>query len=201
MLLHPDEIFRKREIQALAVAELVHENRDVSRRSNRPRVTQKDTISAIMKFTRKEIHAAQAIWGDGVVSIGAAKMASADYTTVARHHVETLYAYQLGPVLFKPTKVSQYQFRSTAAGALSYFVGGDEHYPEDKGFALQPWLSVRFENAEYLSGIEQSLVMGNYYFTDVLGDETKVEFTFGYCRDEDGRLRINVHHSSLPFSG
>ncbi len=44
--------------------------------------------------------------------------------------------------------------------------------------------------------------MGNYFFTpEGAIDEVKVEFTFGYVRDEDGNLRINVHHSSLPHSG
>jgi len=43
--------------------------------------------------------------------------------------------------------------------------------------------------------------MGNYYFTDAnTGDETKVEYTFGYFKDEQGNLRINVYHSSLPYS-
>ncbi len=42
--------------------------------------------------------------------------------------------------------------------------------------------------------------MGNYYFTDAkTGDEVKVEYLFGYVRDKDGKLRINVHHSSLPY--
>ena len=33
------------------------------------------------------------------------------------------------------------------------------------------------------------------------GQETKVEYTFGYVMDKDGNLRINLHHSSIPFSG
>ena len=39
--------------------------------------------------------------------------------------------------------------------------------------------------------------MGNYYFTDLSGAETKVEYTFGYQLHE-GRLHINLHHSSFP---
>ena len=42
--------------------------------------------------------------------------------------------------------------------------------------------------------------MGNYFFTDLNGDESKVEYTFGYVKDEEGNLKIGVHHSSLPFS-
>ena len=40
--------------------------------------------------------------------------------------------------------------------------------------------------------------MGNYFFTDSEGEETKVEYTFGYILDEENKLKINVHHSSIP---
>ena len=40
--------------------------------------------------------------------------------------------------------------------------------------------------------------MGNYYFTDLTGVETKVEYTFGY-KLSNGELKIDLHHSSLPF--
>jgi len=83
---------------------------------------------------------------------------------------------------------------------LSYFIGGNAEYPEDKGFALQPWTKVRFENATLLLEENRALAMGNYFFTDLNGDETKVEYTFGYVKGEDGSLNIDVHHSSLPFN-
>jgi len=44
------------------------------------------------------------------------------------------------------------------------------------------------------------MAMGNYFFTKNDGSVTKVEYTFGYVRDNNGKLRINLHHSSLPFS-
>ena len=40
---------------------------------------------------------------------------------------------------------------------------------------------------------------GNYFFTTPEGDEVKVEYSFGYLLDEDGNVRINLHHSSMPF--
>jgi hypothetical protein len=42
--------------------------------------------------------------------------------------------------------------------------------------------------------------MGNYFFTDQGGLETKVEYTFGYIHDEEGGLKIRLHHSSIPAS-
>ena len=148
---------------------------------------------------RDEIMKAQEIWGMGVVEIGKEHSEKGDYLSRAKKHVEELYAYDLGKVLFKPTKAAEKQFRGTLEGAVSYFVGGNEKYPEDHGFATEPWSKVRFENTGVIEG-SQAMAMGNYYFTGPDGNEVKVEYTFGYIRDEKGGLRINVHHSSLPFN-
>ena len=43
--------------------------------------------------------------------------------------------------------------------------------------------------------------MGNYFFTDQEGSEVKVEYTFGYVEDGDAKLRIYLHHSSMPANG
>jgi len=41
--------------------------------------------------------------------------------------------------------------------------------------------------------------MGNYYFKSNSSDIIKVEFTFGY-KLVNGKLKIDLHHSSLPYS-
>merc|ERR1712061_820071 len=97
------------------------------------------------------------------------------------------------------TKAAAKPFRLDTPAALSYFVSGNTAFPEDKGFALKPWTAVRFENNGVLLEGTTALAMGNYYFTATDGSETKVEYTFGYFRDSEGKLRINLHHSSLPF--
>lgn len=153
------------------------------------------------KITKKEMYRAQKVWGDGVVAIGKAYTNGGDYRKLAAEQVDNLYAYQLGPVLFAPTKAAKKQFRLTRRGAISYFVGGDKKFPEDKGFALQPWRRVRFKNAAtYING-DYGVIMGNYYFTPKKGKPVKVEFTFGFIKGADGKLRINLHHSSIPYSG
>merc|ERR1719261_980403 len=46
-----------------------------------------------------------------------------------------------------------------------------------------------------------ALAMGNYYFTcATTGSVTKVEYTFGYKKCLDGKVRIFLHHSSVPYS-
>ena len=149
-------------------------------------------------MTRHDIDNAQQAWGDGIVAIAKAHNEGGDYEAVARNHVETLYAYGMGDVLFKPTLAAVEQFRPTFDEALSYFVASNNACPEDKGFAIKGWTNVRFENAGVILRETTALAMGNYFFTTPEGDEVKVEYTFGYVLDEMGALRINVHHSSMP---
>lgn len=150
-------------------------------------------------ITEAEVLEAQKIWGDGIVAIGDAYSNEGDYKAVAAEHVDTLYGYDEGTVLFKPTKAAAEQFRLTEEEALSYFVGGIVE--EDHGFALQPWTNVRFENAGIIIDTDSAVAMGNYFFTDAgTGEEAKVEFTFGYVRGENGDLLINVHHSAFPYN-
>lgn len=149
-------------------------------------------------ITHHDIDNAQQAWGEGIVAIAKAHSEGGDYEAVARNHVETLYAYGMGDVLFKPTLAAVEQFRPTFDEALSYFVASNNACPEDKGFAIKGWTSVRFENAGVILRETTALAMGNYFFTTPEGDEVKVEYTFGYMLDEVGALRINVHHSSMP---
>ncbi|MBK71545.1 MAG: phosphoribosyl-AMP cyclohydrolase [Euryarchaeota archaeon] len=146
----------------------------------------------------RDVESAQNAWGEGIVAIATAHMNNGDYVGVATDHVNTLYAYQLGPVLFKPTLAAIDQFRPTFDTALSYFIASNNACPEDKGFAIKGWTNVRFENSEVLVDDNTALAMGNYFFTDGDGNVVKVEYTFGYILDGQGNLRIQLHHSSMP---
>ncbi|HBH28337.1 MAG: hypothetical protein N839_0014220 [Desulfofustis sp. PB-SRB1] len=152
-------------------------------------------------FTEQEVIKAQQAWGNGIVRIGSLKADVSAAVKAAEEHLDTLYAFELGDVLFKPTKCAQVQFRLGKIAALSYFVGGNSDYPEDTGFAINPWTAVRFENAAIILEENRAIAMGNYWFTDLEGNETKVEYTFGYKKDSAGKVKIDLHHSSIPFSG
>tara|TARA_B000000557_G_C20778581_1_gene445405 strand:+ start:470 stop:937 length:468 start_codon:yes stop_codon:yes gene_type:complete len=147
-----------------------------------------------------DINIAQKAWGDGIVAIASAHLSGEDYVGIARNHVETLYAYGIGTVLFKPTLAAVEQFRPNFESALSYFVASNNACPEDKGFAIKGWSNVRFENSDIILRDDSAIAMGNYFFTTPEGDEVKVEYTFGYIVDSSGNLRINLHHSSMPAS-
>ncbi len=151
-------------------------------------------------ITEQEIIQAQEEWARGLIKIGSFKHDKEAYKQAAIQHINDLYAYDKGKVLFKPTKSRVRQFRTDARGALSYFVAGDEAYPEDLGFALQPWINIRFENAGIITDEKRAISMGNYYFTDAENQQVKVEYTFGFIKTESGKLKIDLHHSSLPFA-
>ncbi|MBN2174062.1 MAG: hypothetical protein JW731_08020 [Bacteroidales bacterium] len=151
-------------------------------------------------ITENLIRQAQEKWAQSLITIGKAKAEGSDYKSLARQMVEKLYAFHSGPVLFKPTRAADQQFRLTKEAALAYFIGDSHEFPEDGGFALQQWVEVKFENVGFLLFNDHAIAMGNYYFTAPDGNVIKVEYTLGYVQDEKNNLLINLHHSSLPFS-
>ena len=156
-------------------------------------------VPAPATLTEAMILDAQQAWGDGIVKIAASHTAGEDYTAVAKDHIDALYAYATPPVLFKPTLAAEQQFRPTFDDALSYFVATG-HIAEDSGFAIKGWTAVRFENdGGILVAGDVGMSMGNYFFTTPEGEEVKVEYSFGYALDDEGKVRINLHHSSKPY--
>ena len=151
-------------------------------------------------LTQEIVIDAQNKWGQGVVKIGELGNERAACETYVSKFLDQLYAFDAGVVLFKPTKCAIEQFRSDKAEAISYFIAGQSRSClEDKGFALQPWKAVRFENSNMILEENRAIAMGNYFFSDSEGVEVKVEYTFGYRR-VGGELKIDLHHSSLPFN-
>jgi len=152
-------------------------------------------------ITEDEVKNIQKTWGEGVVRIGSLKHSRAECEEFASEFLDNLYAFEMGEVLFKPTKCAVEQFRPSKSEALSYFIAGEDRAcNEDKGFAIQPWTKVRFENTGFILEKDRALSMGNYFFTDLNGDEAKVEYTFGY-KLIDEKLKIDLHHSSFPYPG
>ena len=148
----------------------------------------------------KDIENIQKEWGDSLVKLGSLKNNRVACEKEVELLINKLYGYKNGTVLFKPTKAKDDQFRPTFEGAKSYFIGENNDFSEDSGFALQPWTNVRFENASIILNDNNALAMGNYFFTQINGSVVKVEYTFGYFLNENNNLKINLHHSSLPFN-
>lgn len=157
-------------------------------------------------ITYDEVNAAQQAWCDALVKIGQLKEEGGDYKAFANQVLSDAYNYDYGKVFFKPTLAYGDQtFRNTKKGALAYFIGGDAEYPNDKGFALTPWVKARYDNAgEKNQGIQiygsVAITMGNVYVTDKNGKEVMVDKTWVFKKGKDGKLRIIVHKSALPYA-
>src|SRR5439155_10119228 len=128
-----------------------------------------------------------------------------DYKAAASRFIDDLYDYKDGKVFFKPTQAfGKNTFRSTKEGALSYFVGGNKDFPEDKGFALKQWVKVRYDNNAAENGIQIhgniAITMGNVYLMNAKGEEVMVDKAFVFRRWTDGKLRLCAHKSALPFN-
>lgn len=152
-------------------------------------------------LTEAEVVAAQQAWGAALVQIATvnAEQGPVAARAVADAIIEAAYGYQLGPVLFKPTlTLAPQTFRTTAEGALAYFVGQNPNFPNDYGFALNPWTAVAIENAAIFIDGDTALTMGNVMITAADGSVTVVDKTWGFHRDAEGTIRIVLHHSSLP---
>ena len=155
-------------------------------------------------ITVDQVLKAQAGWCDALLKISStyAKDGINAAKPLAAQVINSAYAYQYGPVAFKPTLTSGAQtFRATKEGALAYFVGNDPNYPSDKGFALKDWRSCTAVNNVIQIAGPSATTMGNVLFTDSKGVVTTVDKTWNFVRENDGSIRIMLHHSSLPFGG
>lgn len=150
----------------------------------------------------EEIEQFQKDWADEVIRLGKLQKNNKPYKDEARRFVSKFYAYDIDDVqvLFKPTRASLQPFRMNHKGALSYFIGDDSDFPEDRGFALTPWEEIKFNNLGCYKKYNTATVMGRYDFVKTKNNVTSAEYTFGYIRTSNGELKIFLHHSSLPYS-
>ena len=175
-----------------------------------PRLTHFARLSSTSEkaaVTEGEVLDAQNAWAAAITSISKSYLEKKDYIAAAGAAAAELYGYGHSKVLFKPTRAAAFPFRPTANEAMSYFVGGsvvDGGYAEDAGFAInggKGWSDVVFTNHNIDLNGPVAIAMGTYVFTcSTTGGKSSVEYTFGYKRNDDGKVRIFLHHSSVPYS-
>tara|TARA_B100000925_G_scaffold42369_1_gene27627 strand:+ start:863 stop:1333 length:471 start_codon:yes stop_codon:yes gene_type:complete len=147
------------------------------------------------------VTATQQKWGNLVIEIGNAYKKNQSLENLTSDLLHNIYAFNHCEVLFKPTLAKNNQFRTTKDEFLSYFLGQNKVCDEDSGFAIKGWKSIEFENYKITEQNNQLLAMGNYYFKDNEDKILKVEYTFGFIKVNSEELKINLHHSSLPYNG
>ncbi len=150
-------------------------------------------------MTEQDIVKAQNLWSEGIIKMGQISNNRKLLEKYTSDFLDRLYNFD-DQVLFKPTKAKDFQFRNNKKSAISYFIAGDNReYGEDKGFALSNWSKITFENSDIILAEESALAMGNYTFENE-NLKIKIEFSFGY-KKVNGLVKINLHHSSIPFHG
>ena len=158
----------------------------------------------MLKMTINEdtLYQARHDWGLGILKISEAYENSGidKAKIVANEFLENLYGFEFGPILFKPTlSGGSTTFRPSKEGALSYFIAGNPDYPNDTGFGLKNWRKIESDTSAIF--IEQNVAMwiGWVTFINNNGDEVKVDKSWGYRINDEGSLKIVLHHSSLPY--
>ena len=150
-------------------------------------------------MTKEDIIKAQKEWSEGIIRMGEISDNRESLELFVSDFLDRLYNFDY-QVLFKPTKARDIQFRNDKKSAISYFIAGnDRECDEDTGFALSNWSKITFENKDIILGKEYAIAMGNYTFENN-NSKIKVEFSFGYTK-VNGLVKINLHHSSIPFQG
>ena len=150
---------------------------------------------------KKKVFNNQNEWATNIVKIGRAYLDNQNYIKMTEEFLDKLYLFEKGKILFKPTKAKEKQFRVNKAEFMSYFIGYNKVSDEDKGFVLEPWEKVHFENFDIVSYEDIIISMGNYFFINYKDEKIKAEYSFGYCFDINKNLKIIFHHSSLPYNG
>ena len=156
-----------------------------------------------MEITEKDISGAIESWGADLIKVSQAYENDGfeKARDTADYMLDKLYGFHLGPVLFKPTLSGGHQtFRQTKEGALSYFVGHNSDFPGDTGFGIKYWREVKPETAGLFIDGPVAMWMGWVTFLDKNNNVTKVDKSWGYKCDKDGKLKIILHHSSLPYN-
>ena len=171
--------------------------------------TQAKPVVQVFKtaITEAEVNKLQEGWCDAVLSISAAYQNGGYDAAKAKAAavIDSAYAFNYGPVAFKPTYASGPDtFRTTRDGALAYFVGPDPSIPlfRDKklGFATyRHWVKceIKDEVVQLLGNTANT--MGQVILTDSNGQTAEPEKTWTFLREMDGSVRIVLHHSSAPF--
>lgn len=153
-------------------------------------------------ITEQQVLSTQQAWCNALLAISKAYATGgfAAAESKATKILDQAYGYQYGAVAFKPTLTQNPQtFRTTKAGALAYFIGGNPSYPNDKGFAIKPWQKCATRNQVIQFHGDLAITMGNVDLTDSSGKLTTVDKTWAFMREPDGEVRIVLHHSSLPY--
>ena len=117
------------------------------------------------QFSEKMVTETLQLWCDNIVAAGKTHSQQGDVKSLAEKVLTDNYDYDNGKVLFKPTLAFGPQtFRPTKEGALAYFVGMNDSFPDDHGFLLKPWKKAWFTEEDFILSENLAIVQCNIHF-------------------------------------
>ena len=78
-------------------------------------------------------------------------------------------------------------------------MGGSSDYPNDNGFKLKPWVKVWYSKEDFILNGELAIVQCNVHFIGADDSHIFVNKSFVFKQCDDGKIRIILHQSSLPY--
>ena len=148
------------------------------------------------RITEAEIVEFQKGYGISIVAIGNTYRNGGDFELAASNHIQKYYGFDDGKVLFKPTFAEDEPVRTTFEGALSFFIGENESYPTDEGFALTRWTQVKWKNAGIINDENIAIAMGRTTYIDEDDNELVKDYTMCFKKDANGKLHLIAHKAS-----
>ncbi|HMP32552.1 MAG TPA: hypothetical protein PKD85_23295, partial [Saprospiraceae bacterium] len=85
-------------------------------------------------------------------------------------------------------------------GALAYFIGGNNNYPADKGFKLKPSVKVWYNKLDFILHGDLAILQCKVHFIGADDSHIFVNKSYAFKICDDGRVRIILNQSSLPFT-
>lgn len=151
-----------------------------------------------LSISESEITAFQQSFGVSLNSISNAIANKGDVEVAAKNHIEKYYGFDDGKVIFKADRSDESPFRNTYEGVLSYLIGNNVAYPDDKGAVLPDWRKVNWKNAGIINDGDVAIAMGQSVFVNEGREVQKQNYTMAFKKNKNGKLKLIAHKTSMP---
>ncbi len=151
----------------------------------------------IRLISETEINSFQKSYGDSFNSLANAIEDESYYELKARDHIDQFYNFDDGRVMFKIGHESEQPFRYTADGLLSYLIGKNKDFPNDKGIAKEYWRKIEWNNLGITIEGEIAIVIGKVSMenNEITSHQN---YTMVLKRNRDGIIKLIAHKITFP---
>lgn len=157
-----------------------------------------DSNTLKISISEAEIIAFQKAYGISFNAISQSVEDNSYYETAARKHIDKNYNIESGEFMFKIGNETSSNYRSTYDGILSYFIGKNKAFPNDKGITKQNWRKIDWNNNGIIKDGDMAIVMGQATLTNQNGETRLQNYTMCLKKTEGGNLKLIAHKIAKP---